>query len=477
MLPKLGWRVGALSRSIYSPPLSQSMTRSISSYRTAHRPRIQFLTRNPSNSQIRSYTFYQRFRDNFRVAARNVHRKHPIGFPLTLLFAVGNTALLVYIVYDFMTRVNPEFTKFPKEIATPLRKAVYYTEMDLNPPSALAYYKQALAAGHQLGLHPFSDEMLGIRLAVAAMLEKAKLFDAAIEVLETIKRDCETWIENGRRRKLIMDRENQSGKTTRPDPSDLDAVTEYEAGLKKEQEEEELRDKVVKKIPGISVKLADIYSEQYPDDTTKAEKLLTSAFETSRAELQRRRDLKLPITTDEENPSYLTLSEVGNACSELADHYVNKGRSDLATILYMQAISLFKEDEGDGRHKCIQAVLLNNIASQMAEQAGKVPLGAALSSSASPNPVSRDQLLSAAGEWAKKALDVATNVEESYKNEQCDQACVVALFNLGEIAEMQENSHQAEDFYGKAKAAAVKVQFAEGIEQAEDALKRLRRKK
>ncbi|EFQ97883.1 hypothetical protein MGYG_00921 [Nannizzia gypsea CBS 118893] len=477
MLTKLGWRLGALSRPIHSRISSQSMARSISSYRIAQRPRIQLLSRNPSNSQIRSYTFYQRFRDNFRVAARNVHRKHPIGFPLTLLFALGNTALLVYIVYDFMTRVNPEFTKFPKEMATPLRKAVYYTEMDLNPTSALAYYKQALAAGYELGLHPFSDEMLGIRLAVASMLEKAKLFDASIEVLETIKRDCETWLENGRRRKLILDREKQSGKITLPDPSDSGAVAEHEASLKKEQEEESLRDKVVKKIPGISLKLADLYSEQYPDDTAKAEKLLTSAFETSRAELQRRRDLNLPITSDEENPSFLTLSEAGTACSELADHYVSKGRSDLATILYMQAISLFKEDEGDGQHKCIQAVLLNNIASQMAEQAGKVPIGAPLPSSTSLNPVSREQLLSAAGEWARKALDVAINVEESYKSEQCDQACVVALFNLGEIAEMQENPRQAEEFYRQAKEAAIKVQFTEGIEQAGEALKRLKSKK
>ncbi|EEQ28182.1 hypothetical protein McanMca71_005879 [Microsporum canis] len=472
MLANLGRRSSALSRPITNPLLSQSTTRSISSHSIAQRPRLQLLPHNVSGSQTRSYTFYQRFRDNFRVAARNVHRKHPIGFPLTLLFAVGNTALLAYIIYDFMTRVNPEYSRFPKEMAIHLRKAVYYTEMDLNPTSALAYYKQALEAGLQLGLHPFSDEMLGIRLAVASMLEKANLFDASIEVLEKIKNDCETWIENGRRRKLILDRERESGKDILPDPSNSDAVAEHEAALEKEQEEERMRDTVVKKVPGISLKIAELYSEQHPEDTEKAEKYLISAVEVSRRELQRRRDLNLPVTTDD-GPSFLTLTEVGNACSQLADHYGLKGRNDLAAVLYMQALSLFKEDEGDGQNKIIQVVLLNNIASQMAEQAGKTPLNASSPSPSSINPVSREQLLVAATEWGKKALDVAAHVDDSIRNQEYEQACVATLYNLGEISEMQENPRQAEGYYREANATSIKLQYKQGIEKTKEALKRL----
>ncbi|KAK2826869.1 hypothetical protein FQN49_007377 [Arthroderma sp. PD_2] len=477
MLAKLGWRISALSQSIRNPLFSRSTKRAIySQHGFAQRPRLQLPLRNACRSQTRSYTYYQRFRDNFRVAARNVHRKHPIGFPITLLFAVGNTAYLVYIIYDYVTRVNPQYTRFPKEVAAPLRKAVYYTEMDPNPPSALAYYKQALQAAHQVGLHPFSDEVLGIRLKVSSMLEEANLLKAAIEVLEKTKRDCEAWVENGRRRKLVLDRERETGKQILPDSSNPDAIAEREAELQKEQEEERLRDRAMKKVPGMNIKLAELYSSEHSQDIEKVEKLLIAAVETSRAELQRRRDLKLPIAANEDN-SFVTLTDVGNSCNELADNYASKGKSDLATVLYMQALSLFKEDEGSGQNKCIQVVLLNNISSQMAEHAQKASLSAPPSASSSINPVSREQLLSAAAEWAKKALDVASHIEKSARDEQCDHACLIALYNLGEIAEMQENARQAEEFYRKARASAVELQFTEGVERADEALKRLQSRK
>ncbi|KAF3491786.1 uncharacterized protein GIQ15_01303 [Arthroderma uncinatum] len=393
-----------------------------------------------------------------------------------LMFAVGSTSLLVYVIYDFVTRVNPKYTRFPNEVAIPLRKAVYYTELDLNPPSALAYYKQALQAAHQVGLHPYSDEVLGIRLQVALMLERASLTKGSIEVLEKTRNDCEGWVEKGRRRQLILDRERQNEKQILPDPSNPDAIAEHEAAMQKEQEEEILRNQVMKKVAGINVKLAELYSSEHPQDGEKVEKLLVSAVNISRAELQRRRDLKLPVYTDEAD-AYTTLADVGNTCNELADHYAGKGKNDLATILYMQALSLFKEDEGSEQNKCIQVVLLNNISSQMAEHAQKVPLGAPLSSSSSINPVSREQLLSAAAEWAKKALDVASHIEASARDEQCDQACLTALYNLGEISEMQENTSQAVEFYQKARASAVGLQFTEGIERADEALKRLQNRK
>ena len=40
---------------------------------------------------------------------------------------------------------------------------------------ALKYYKQALQVSQELQMDPFSDEILGVKIQIAAMLEKSEL--------------------------------------------------------------------------------------------------------------------------------------------------------------------------------------------------------------------------------------------------------------------------------------------------------------
>ncbi|KAK2747340.1 hypothetical protein FQN57_002238 [Myotisia sp. PD_48] len=427
----------------------------------------------PPKLQSRSYTYWQRFRDSFQVAARDVHRKHPIGFPLVLLFAVANTATLIYFVYDYVTRVHPKFERFSKHVSGPLRKAIYYSELDMNPKSALHYYKQALLAASKTGLHPFSDEVLGIRFAISSMLEKAGLIKASIEVLEKTLSDCQEWIKAGRRRKLLLDREREEGveNTTRVvRPSDPTRVDDQ---IKKEADEDELRDRVMKKLPGVSIKLAELYETEHAHDMQKVEQSLITAVELARAELQRRRDRNLPISA-KAGDSFLNLTEGASTYNELADFYTRTGKNDLASGLYMQSLSLLKEDEdGSPANKCAQVMLLNNISSQMAEYAQLSLEDHSFVSGSNSNPISREQLLSAAAEWANKALDVTSGIEVETRNGECARACQAALYNLGEIAEMQGSKQQAKSLYARAKASALEIRFAEGAELAEEALKRL----
>ena len=108
----------------------------------------------------------------FREASKGIWRKNPILLPIALISTAGMALLFAYIAYVEVTHVGPQYHKFPPPVAETLRTAVYYTEVDLNPPKALQAYKDALRIGMEMGMHPFSDEVLGIKLQVAMMLEK-----------------------------------------------------------------------------------------------------------------------------------------------------------------------------------------------------------------------------------------------------------------------------------------------------------------
>jgi tetratricopeptide (TPR) repeat protein len=251
---------------------------------------------------------------------------------------------------------------------------------------------------------------------------------------------------------------------------DEETLQQEKETLEAEVKEAEQRDGVMQKVQGIWLKLAELYGTEHVRDAEKMENALIQAVTVSRTEVQRRKDLNLPISTHE-GKGFINLTHVATAYNELADFYVNKGRSQLATTLYMQALDLIKQEQEPGSATCAQVVLLNNISSQMAQQA-QMPLAPRPDSSGPP--LSRDQLLHAASEWAKKALDVAAHIKPSIRDAECDQGCQVATYNLGEIAEMRENYSEAEKHYESARKLAVELQFEEGVQRADEALNRLK---
>jgi tetratricopeptide (TPR) repeat protein len=369
--------------------------------------------------------------------------------------------------------MNPRYSRYPPEVAERLRRAVYYTEIDLSPPLALKWYKEALIVADQLDMHPFSDEVLGIRLNIAMMLEKAGLAKAAIEVLEKTQADCKAWVENGRRRQMIRDRE-RAGRVASGTVDPVQMESEQEI-LKAEEKDNQLRDTIMKKVVGMGIKVAELYSSEYVRDTEKAEKALVDSVNTSVTELRRRRDMNLPVTK-EGGDTFMNLAEIATAYSELADLYSKQGKHDLAATLYMHALGLIKEEEGEST-TCVQVVLLNNVSSQMAEHAQNPDRYLASTQELHGPPMSRDQLLDAAAQWAKKALDVAAHIKPPTRDGDCDLACQIAAYNLGEIAEMQTNFEEARKYYREARNLASRISFEEGITKAEEALKRLKDRK
>ncbi|KAJ5482818.1 hypothetical protein N7539_006264 [Penicillium diatomitis] len=404
-----------------------------------------------SSLHTRHLTTAQKIRMKYREASKGVFRKNPILLPLAIFSVVGGIAVFAYVSYVEVTRVQPQYHKFPPPVTEKLRTAVYYTEISLNPPKALSAYKEALKIGLEMGMHPFSDEILGIKLQVAMMLEKSGLVKPAVEVLERTKMEALKWIEEGRKSEIAASDtktlEKEALKALNAPPNVPINDQELQTTLQQMRETQEFetrqRDRALKKVIGIEMKLAELYASDYMQDEKKAEEAQVAAVELSLKELNRRQKLGLPIgggTSDDGNSeSWLSMTEIATALSELADTYIAKDRAELAMPLYLRALDLIRTAEGNAP-SCKQVVLLNSVASAMVGQ----------------------------------AIDVAAYIMPPVRDEECDITCVAATYNLGEIAELQKRPEVALQRYREAKSLAQGLGYEDGIAMADEALKRLK---
>ncbi|KAJ5679607.1 hypothetical protein N7462_007851 [Penicillium macrosclerotiorum] len=463
-----------------------SLTRSICNNTTQPilRPRYNNATRF-SHSHLphpRYLTIAQKVRLKYREASKGIFRKNPVLLPLAIFSVVGGLAIFAYISYVEVTRVQPQYHKFPQPVADSLRTAVYYTEIDLNPPKALKAYKEALRIAVEMGMHPFSDEVLGIKLQVAMMLEKAGLVKPAIEVLERTKNEALSWVEEGRESESAPVDKSKTEKVLAqakiaPENVQIDegALQDAEKEMKEMQEfEARQRDRTLKKVVGMEMKLGELYSSEYIQDEKKAEAAQVAAVELCLKEMHRRQKLGLSVgsaaTGDGSDNSWLNMTEIATALAELADTYSAKERHELAMPLYLRALDMIRGVEGDSP-SCKQVVLLNSVASTMAGQV-QSPVKARPQEK---QPISREQTVEAARQWAQKSLDVAARIQPPVRDDECDITCVAATYNLGEIAELQNKPDVALQRYTEAKSLAKGLGYEDGVSMADAALKRLRK--
>ena len=191
----------------------------------------------------------------------------PLGFlayslaPFTCLIcadldcrvATGAGSLL-YTTYLYTAYTVPINEKFPEPVANKLRRALYYTNVEPQPGKANQYYKQAVELCKQHGMHPYSDEVMGIRLTFVDMLEKTGDHDNAINALELMRADCLNWVERVAGDAAFV------GHRTR----------------------------VLAKTVGMSIKLGELYACEYIKEPELAEKNLIQGIEMAFREQQRR---------------------------------------------------------------------------------------------------------------------------------------------------------------------------------------------
>lgn len=118
----------------------------------------------------------------------------------------------------------------------------------------MRYYKEALALCEEEGLDPFSDEVIGVKIQIAAFLEGIWNHATAAKILEQLLADCKKWVE-------------------------LEGHKHIEDGR---------RSVVLGKTVGIGAKLGDLYSHANLRQPDAAEAALVGAVETVLREKRRR---------------------------------------------------------------------------------------------------------------------------------------------------------------------------------------------
>lgn len=79
-------------------------------------------------------------------------------------------------------------------------------------------------------------------------------------------------------------------------------------------------------------------------------------------------------------------------------------------------------------------------------------------------------LLASARSWATQAHATGSKVPVEDRTEECDEACAVALCNLGEIAAMSGDMEEAKARFKQSLGLSRRIGFEVGVTQAEDGL-------
>ncbi|KAI0102781.1 TPR domain-containing protein [Nemania sp. FL0031] len=398
---------------------------------------------------------------------RTLFRQSPEELVIAIILLCGCAAVSVYVIYAYFHYFQSEqFTRFPPEIAKSLRRALYYSNYAPDPKLALKYYKLALEQCPGSGLDPFSDEVIGLRIQIAAWLEGIGKFQNSIETLEALLVDCKKWVEVMEKgvRDGLVDKSGRliSATTQASAPKEGD-----ESGAEEVQPENlwAKRTRVLGRSVGISVKLGELYADEHVLQGDAAGEHLVWAVETVLKELQRRQVEGLK----EGEGDWMNPEQIGGALEALGNHYESKSQHYLAAPLYLQAVSLSPPNS------CHTAVLMNNLAISLVQQPVQSPLdapGNQKSTQPTGQSPTRATLLASGRSWALQALNTAKNIKGEGRTEECDEACAVAMCNLGDIAAMVGDVEEAKRRFQESLELSQKLGFEPGIAQAKDGLKR-----
>ncbi|USP81634.1 hypothetical protein yc1106_08908 [Curvularia clavata] len=359
-----------------------------------------------------------------------------------------------YIPWYYKNVIIKPYHNFPEPVAKKLRKALFYSRGKwLDIREANKHFRQALALADELGMDPFSDEIMGVKYTIAQLFEEAGYYSLAIDVLEIMRNDCQRWVDE------FSDKHWTTGN----------------------------RSRVKKNMVQINLKLGQLYDVRYVNEPENGEKRLVEAVESALKEQQRREKEGIK---NGEGP-WLTNDEMGGTLEALGTHYEQFDSHYLATPLFVKALQLCPPNS------CHSVVLsssrtpfknnkhlltyppVNNISTCLAQQNPPSSSDAlTLSPLPSDFPVSnsapRSHLIEQARQWATRALEQAAQIKSSDRTEECDMGCAVATYNLGEFFEMEGKLLDARRQYEQAAALAKKMGFAEGVANAKAGLQRIK---
>ncbi|KAL4792468.1 hypothetical protein BDV19DRAFT_253420 [Aspergillus venezuelensis] len=426
--------------------------------------------------QTRSISNLQRLRIELKQGSKGIWRKHPFVLPFAIFCLVVVVSLFSHAVYLEVTRTQPQIAKYPAPVGKELRKAIYFTEVNFQPKKALQHYQEALKLAPENGMHPFSNEVVGIKIKAAEMLEQAGATHQAIRTLEVLRDNLVTWVTKGRaeaarqeerlaeQEKVIQELKAKKAATkpksvTAAVPEltidNPEVIERYERMKELAKWEDNQRYENLKRAVGISIQLGELCEHRDVQDTKKAEAAREKAVDLSLKELAYRQSKGLSIkgigsaSDDEARDSdipYVTSTEAAIALNTLGRHYRDHNNSDLAVAVLLRSLELVRLDEG-GEPTCRQVDVMSEITTTMSLRADE--------EFRTEDPEnSRNEYLNHAVQWGQKAIYMDESIPADKKDSLCHASCVMVLFNLGEMAFMQGKKKEAEKWFNKAREAA-----------------------
>lgn len=227
------------------------------------------------------------------------------------------TSIALYTVYLYFAYFqDTQFTKFPADVAKSLRRALYYTNIKPDPKLAHKYYKRALEQCNDNGLDPFSDDVLGIRIQIAAWLEKIGNFNGAVTVLSGIAQDCLRWVET-MEKAMAEGTLPKDGKVKIPKREVSEGTPSGETPGAKEGDDQDgevllenlwgKRTRLLAKTVATNVKIGELCADEHVLRPEESQARLTWAVETALKELKRRHDEGVK---EDEGP-WMSAAEIG----------------------------------------------------------------------------------------------------------------------------------------------------------------------
>ena len=124
---------------------------------------------------------------------------------------------------------------------------------------------------------------------------------------------------------------------------------------------------------------------------------------------------------------------------------------------------------------------MNNLAASSAQHPlvplRSAPSGEQHSSSTRESTPTRAELLGNAQRWATAAYNHATDTKGEARTAECDEACVVALGNLGDILSLSGNPKEARRYFEQSQEMSRQIGSAAGLTHATLGLQKLEGKR
>ena len=355
-----------------------------------------------------------------------------------IILAAG---IWIYVPYLYQTYIIGQYHNYPEAVAKKLRRAIYYSKINVDVREALKYFEQALETAREEGMDPMSDEVMGIKFEIAGLFERLNAYGEAIKVLNAVATQNMEWIQRHK-----------------DQPEFKKQITH-----------------VLYQTVKVQIKVAGHYANPAVWDRETAETKLVWAVETLVKERQRRE--RLNVSEEDEGP-WMSDDEMGASIEDLAQLYSGKDQHYLAVPLYLQALSIKPTTD------CHTVTLMSNLASSLAQQSPRAARAAQAyaqsknirSDSTPSGPVaSREQTIDNARLWAEKALTLGRQIQPPQRTEECDIGCAVATHNLGEIAELMGNKSAAVERYKEAVSLAKAIGYQEGLDMSSERLRDLKK--